>query len=492
MAKKAAPKKPQPTSREAAVMRGESNEPLRGEDLSPQTMRVTSENLKVRGATQRKALVERAAMLKERVANSTPGTQAAVKALNESRGVQNNLDSGAIKNIPITQNLASGRREDLFRSAEAKMSPGQMYPKGMGWYFSHRGDLNTISEEHGIPQERVVNASAVMAAANSPENEKAATAAFARILTDDPEVQFSKKAAKKAGVDHSSPVRVSALSSRQLAHALSAESAASGTLIGGQAAHIDTRRGSTTERNEAAIGFLRGELTDADVPKLFPAGTQAKLASYRQNIMDASPNGAVQDEYHARYRDTVDPGQGRLDLFGLKGSSEGILGSRSVEDTWMNAISTGQSLESIPGTKTVPAKNVASDSQTYSVPKTATVRGKKESTTLAGNQVAGAAVLHAWNNAATNTAAERISAKADTRLPATAVQEVSWTEAREVGGKDPQATKQAREVEAEEKGKADASRAQGAFDFSNAMSPHIVSGATPRTKRGKEIVGFGR
>lgn len=438
------------TARELEVATGQSNEPLRGEDLSPTSIQVINSVLEQRGLNQRASLVERQAGLQQRVANSTPGTNAAVKAVNEMKGVTNTLESGAIKDIPITARRATNQRTRLFTDAEAQMGPAEtgkpQYPEGYGWYFSHRRDLNEVAAdlEHGQQetvigrtrpsasrgkQEAVVNASAVMAAANSPDNEKAAVAAFGGMLQRDRVHHLTPAAEKKIGAPDAH-VRPSDLTSKQLAQ-MTTTGVAPGV---SPAPPKDARRGSTTGRNADAVGFLRGELGEEDIPTKFPAASQAKLESYRRNIMDAVPNSGVEDEYMARYQDRVNPDQGRLDLFGKQQSDEGILGSRSVEDTWMNAISSGQQLETIPGTKTSPAKNVSSDSQTYKVSKKAEVEGKTVSDTAPGVQ--GAAMLHAWNNARTTAAATALSKHSPTQLPSTGVQEVSWIRARQEAGKD--------------------------------------------------------
>ena len=442
-------KRPGQTARELEVAAGLSNEPLRGEDLSPTSSRVINAVLHERGANQRASLTERQVGLAGRVA-ANPSQ----KNRHDLEGVSRVLESGAVKDIPITPRRATNQRTRLFEDAEANMGPGgtdhmgrpkPRYPEGYGWYFEHRGDLNEVAAdiEHGKSapvigrtrapasqrtQEAVVNASAVMAAANSPDNEKAAVAAFGGMLREDKAVSLTPKAEEKLGVK--SGAKPSEMSSRQVAEM--------STL--GMASEVepsppkDTRRGSVTSRNADAVGFLRGELGPEDVPDKFPAASQAKLESYRANIMDAQPNSGVQDEYHARYQDRVNPDQGRLDLFGKQDSQEGILGTRSVEDTWMNAISSGQQLETLPGSKTSPAKNVSSDSQTYSVNKAVEIDGEKVADTAPGVQ--GAAMLHAWNNARTTGAAKALSKESPTQIPSTAVQEVSWIRARQEAGKD--------------------------------------------------------
>ena len=192
-------------------------------------------------------------------------------------------------------------------------------------------------------------------------------------------------------------------------------------------------KGGSHEQVGTAIDVMRGNIhhTDAIDPHSSP-----KVWSYHHNIKQSVPGTAVHQEYLTRADVALfNPDQGRLDLWGLKDSTEGPLNPKghTASDTWEGAISSGQQLESVgkSRTRTSPAKAVASDAPYTPSSKTGT-KG-----TVGTEPVKAEMVTHAWHNDANIRAGAKVSARSGETIPATLSQETGWTEARRVAGKDP-------------------------------------------------------
>lgn len=393
--------------------------PLQWNDLTPQTRRVVSSNVRESGMA--------ASNIGEDIAREAAGE------VDPGRTEERRKKAGVVKrsleaiqphmqDIPITLQGAAGARTNLFNQAESRAADESLTrPRGYGWYFEHRAELERTAKASGFDTQRVVSASAVMSPSNSPDNEKAAIDALARLHSENPELKFGRKAQRKLGVGESARVRD--LTPEQVAG------------IGDPKIrkHIDAgghdlqqvARGGTRGNTRSAVEILRGDKTIDDI--LSPTSA-AKVRSYEHNIQSAHPGG-VQDEYMARYEDRRNPAQERLDLFGMKDSQEGILSStgHTAEDTWMNAISSRQELKPPAGTRSSPAKIHFSQTDEYGLRKRSSTGERAE----VDPSVSGGALRHAFNNKATQMAARAAG------LPSVAMQEVAWTEARIQAGKDP-------------------------------------------------------
>jgi len=169
--------------------------------------------------------------------------------------------------------------------------------------------------------------------------------------------------------------------------------------------------------------------------------TSSKVWSYHEAIKNAKPGTAVHEEYLTRAQTALHemPGQQTMDLYGIRHSTEGILNPKghTAEDTWMNAVSSGQQMEGLSAGRHVvsPAKVVGSEKSIVTVPKTGIVKGEKVPIHPSPH-VTGEGIRHAWNNDATIRAAEQLSKATDVQVPSVLAQETSWTEARRVAGKD--------------------------------------------------------
>jgi hypothetical protein len=311
----------------------------------------------------------------------------------------------------VTLDAAADRRIEHFANGLAR-SQAEGVDSGAGWYFGHRGELDRTAAEHGFPEDRIITASAMMSPQNSPENERAAV------------------------------------------------HAAAGRMAGNEYNAKDLGRSGTKENLGKAEAHLAGG-EDSLNPLSSP-----KVHSYREATAAAAP----QSDAHLEYLSRVDqaakvlsgqhsPGQTRMDLWGLQDSREGLLdpGRNTAEDTWMNSISLGQPFDRTVG-RTNVGKAIGSDKVISSI------AGKTSRGVAAhpSGEVSKEALQHAWNNEATIRAAERVGLATGTvdsqgrsNLPAVAMQEVAWTEARRVAGKDPEYN---REVKAQEKANRPAGR----------------------------------
>lgn len=304
---------------------------------------------------------------------------------------------------------------------------------GVGWYYDHHSHLAGVSESTGVDKDRVITASAVMSPMNSPANELSAVGALAHLHTHDPELSLSPTARRSLGVKSRS-IRFSALSESQAASIGDPELRSH---ITGVDADVlgNVAKGGTRENVAKAIGVLRGSVAPEEA---INPHSSAKVWGYRDSIQQAVPGTAEHEEYMTRANTALFemPGQQTMDLFGLRGSREGMFDPKknTAEDTWQNAISSGQQLEGINAGRhdISPAKFVGSD-------KAMTTMGKTlEGVSAHPSGAIGAESLrHAWNNEATIRSARQLSRGTDVNVPNTVAQEVAWTEARRRAGKDP-------------------------------------------------------
>lgn len=301
---------------------------------------------------------------------------------------------------PVTLQGAASRRVSHF-VAGIERSAAEGVSSGGGWYFDHHRDIAGMAAQHGVPTDRAITAAAAMSPMNSPDNEKKAVSGLMRQMS------------------------------------------------GESGPHIDRliQAGGTKGNIAKAQEHLEGG------PDPLNPHSAPKVHSYRGASVNAVPGGAVEEEYRTRVGHAekvvggeIHPGQQRLDLFGLRDSHEGILNPRgnTAEDTWMNTISYGQDLATSVGRhgRTNVAKTVGSDKGlALDIP-------KKDSsgTSVHPNPLVGSSgALHSFNNEATIRAARQAGralgvtdSRGESNLPSVAMQEVSWTEARRVTGKDPE------------------------------------------------------
>jgi hypothetical protein len=335
-----------------------------------------------------------------------------------------------VRNRAVNVSGAADRRVEHYdRAIHDAQARGESAPAGAGWYFKHHGDIASVAHDTGFHPDHAIVASAVMSPQNSPENEKAAVSELMRAhthgkveMTQDLANRLSKKKVpvnpmhigRTVGMHELHPDTMAALSDTKIRdHAQT---------------NVDLKqisRGGTKANVSKAISVLRGHIhpDEALNPHSAP-----KVWSYARNIRQSVPGSPEHHEYMARIQAHADQatgkdlhGQGMLDLWGLRHSTEGQLSpsGHTAEDTWMNSITHGQPNVSVGEKGRTNVMKSAASNQSL---------GYTSNTPL----------HHAFNNRATGTAAQRLSRGHDFAMPSTAVQEVSWTQARREANKDPE------------------------------------------------------
>jgi hypothetical protein len=358
---------------------------------------------------------------------------------------------------PVSIESAANNRVDLIRKgaervrADADASPRSAADlrsdAGFTWYFGHGGDLRKAAAQDNRDPYTYITAATSMSPQNSPENERAAAAAYSFMDRNNPAVKRGNRTTAFNDLATKDAASISLSSGRNKTSIVDMSPDDSSYML------KEMGRSGTNTNAVKGLSVLRGEThpDDAIDPHSSP-----KVWSYRGVTHHSVPGTPEHDEYIMR-ADMIagvlskKPGegvQGSMDLWGLRQSHQGVLAADhdTAEDTWMNAVSSGQQLE-LPsaGSRTSPAKFVGSDKNMTSIRKTDEINGVR-TTAHPDPAIGGEALRHAWNNAATVRAAQIITDEVqiegdpnwDFHMPAVMAQETSWTEARRQANKDPQ------------------------------------------------------
>jgi hypothetical protein len=428
------------------------NRALQWKDLSSNGRRIVSDNIRQTGMDIQKTAQRHVETL-QRSSKATPGK------VETAQGVADRVEP---RNVSLQ--TAANNRQGLYnrsidaRRAEHPDDPHQVIPHGAGWYFDAHKTISESASKHGYDADRAIAASGVMSPMNSPDNEQAAVHAMMDAKTNHtvhitPEVAAHlKKSTNKQDpsidVDHhiGKEVLVAALPTGALAK-LSDKRIAHKVQTGADLNSV--ARGGTRQNITRADAILSGEVhpDEAVNPHSAP-----KVWSYVNNLRAAKPGTPTHVEFMGRvHHDAmvrtgqIDKDQQALDLYGHGGQKlpdDHLLSPRShtVEDTWQNAITFDQPNVTVPGTKTSVYKAGGSFSDIYPVRGVKTTTnpdtGKRESAHPSG-EVSNAGLTHAFNNRATQKAAEQQSRGSGTTVPPVAVQGAAWTQVRKETGKDP-------------------------------------------------------
>lgn len=423
--------------------------PLQWDDLSNHGRKIVSDNFREVGTNLpdiARASSERLAATHERTGNKV----AKVKA-NSAAAVAEHLQSK-----PVSLQSAANSRQKLYnkgiedRRAENPDDPHQVTPTGAGWYFEHHRDIASAAESRGFPRDHAIAASGVMSPMNSPQNEKAAVTsmmdAYANHkVTVTPEVHdhlakagidVSEHVGKEVHFDQLPPGSLAHLSDSRIRDRVPTTANLKDVSLGGTRQNI-------TRAEHVLMGYTHPD--DAVDPHSAP-----KVWSYVHNTRQAIPNSPTHVEYMGRvHQDAmvrtgqIDKDQQALDLYGHKDQDlprDHLLSPKSntVEDTWQNAATFDQP-KTMAGGKTSVFKAAGSLPETYPVAGVKTrlnpETGKRD-TAIKDGRVGNAAVTHAFNNRATQKAAETQGRGSGVDLPPVAVQEVGWTQMRKDAGKD--------------------------------------------------------
>lgn len=338
---------------------------------------------------------------------------------------------------PITHQGAANRRVDLtMQGAERSRTTGEAH--NQDWYFNHNRRLSEVAASSGVDKARVIAASAVMSPQNNPEQELTAVTALAHAHTDRyarvrvPESLASHPvlgglAGESIHPKHLSPEHIAALSEP----AVRAKVGTTRFDLGAVA------KGGVKGNIAKAVNVIRGK-TPAE--SAIDPRTSPKVWSYHAGIAMSEHGSPEHTEFMERMNVATGgelPGQQRMDLMGLRGATHGPLNpaAPTAEDTWQQAISTGQSLPAVP----IPGRQGRAAMQSpakFSVGEGGSAN-QKDIRAVPG--VAGAeasALMHAWQGEATQRAARTLSRRSGEIVPSIGVQAGGWIEARRQAGKN--------------------------------------------------------
>jgi hypothetical protein len=314
---------------------------------------------------------------------------------------------------------------------------------GADWYFEHHGKLAGVSKETGIDKERVITGSTVMSPQNNPVQELAAVHALARAHAD-PAARVTVTPGAVAESEDKSiadwtgrSVHPSEMQSHQFA-ALKAPKVRGHVQTEGDVNLAPMAKGGTTENVTKSIDVLRGNTAPEDA--IDPHGSP-KVHSYREAIRSSDPSAThVHEEFLGRMDNVLRqlPGQQRMDTFGLKDSTEGILSPTHpiANDTWMQAAQSGQRPEVVDTGRSGKAR--WQSPAKFGVGEAGSANEKK---LTSGGIVKGgspAMIRHAWGQESVERTGAELGRRNDEHVPSVGVQGVVWTEIRRQagGGKD--------------------------------------------------------
>jgi hypothetical protein len=350
-----------------------------------------------------------------------------------------------LRDAPITHTKATNARVRLVEEGAQRALSQGTDPKH-DWYFQHHGRLAEVAAETGHDRYAVIGASAVMSPQNNPEQELAAVSALARgHANPEARITVSPQAVTAASHIEGGSVDLSEYQGRALhPSSFSAEhlAALSDTGVRGhvQASGIDlgeVAKGGVKGNVTQAINVLRGSI---DPKHAIDPRTSPKVWSYHKNIAESVHGTPEHEEFIGRMRHAsgmVMPGQQRMDVFGLREATHGPLNptNTTAEDTWQQAISTGQRLESVD----VPGRGGRAARQSpakFSVGEGGQANQKFLQSPQGMQNVGASATMHAWQNQATQRAAAILSKRSGEVVPAIGVQAGGWTEARRKASKN--------------------------------------------------------
>lgn len=369
---------------------------------------------------------------------SETARKAAGNAVEKYEGVRDYAVGGQ----SVTKEGAVSARHQLVQDAVSRARRhGHSTPYGSMWYPEHNEDITRAARAQGFDSRDAITASAVMSPQNAPANEKASVVAHMDALknhsvTVTPQLHEAVKRASGGTVgfdDHmGSTVAMRDLSANQLAYLSHTAVRAHVEHTGADLASMG--KGGGKGQIAKAIDVLRGT-----IPRDLAINphTGPKIATYNHNIQSSQFDSPEVGEYAHRWDHVMNqhPGQTRIDT-GHGTSEKGMLDpTRSVQDTWMNAINHSSQPNRLVGRSTNIAKTIGSSQGAYLGGKTYTEGGKRQSYSP-DPAVTSGELHHAWGQDADERNVRQITAGRDFTLPGHASQAPAWTETRIQGGKD--------------------------------------------------------
>lgn len=333
-------------------------------------------------------------------------------------------------------NIADSRISSFLGAAQYARARDEPVPAGTGWYYEHHGDLAGMAQQYGAHTPTVITASATMSPLNSPDNEKAAVGGLLHAQAhgkvymsgdlhdwlsgrkkDMPVVESHRNKWVDFGELHPDvQAHITATDIRDMVKTKNVDLEAIG-------------KGGPKENISKAAALLRG---DAPWQEAIDPHSAPKIWTYANNTRDSVPNTPEHQEYMARTEHATAILNGHQfegnypHVPELAQSTEGMLSPKrgTVMDTWMNAQKMQQPNVTVPGTKSNVYKTAGS---------------------LSIGQAGNTAQEHAYNDAGTHLAAERLGKLTPFPMPSGPFQEVPWIHERREAGKDTEYNKRLRD-----------------------------------------------
>jgi hypothetical protein len=436
------------------------------EDLDPEGRRAARENWAEMGKV---ASRHGAAVAAARSAQATSTNPEYVKKMGH-RVSSLEAVGPHLEDKPMTLQGAAAERHKYITAGKERARAAGPAEGGLGgadFYFDHHRLIREAGRQHGFGAHEAITATTGLSPLNAPSTERTAGAAAMKLTAEPHTVEVSpelhratqgsiKRMSKpweaegrgkvpplpkgESKIEDLHPVHIAAIGS------VTAKMRNQGKPVQSSAPEAFTAMGATRLSDEMArsIGHLRGDIPESEV--ISPHGAP-KVHTYKETTKAAVPGSAEHGEFSVRMHHFIhgDPEQHALDLWGLRHSNEGVLSSNNptVEDTWMNSISTRQKPLNILGTK---GRGVSVVKTAGSDPKLAGAEGMRkksptsDATVAEDPRITGTGIVHALNSKASRMAANKVKIQMGsetTNLPSVAGHAMAWTEVRRQAEKDP-------------------------------------------------------
>ena len=310
---------------------------------------------------------------------------------------------------------------------------------GMGFYHAGHEEARSISPDN---PEAAFSATAAASSRSRVEDEEAAAAAVFRAHRSGATVYMHPAIYQHLANTGSAPsaalinqtVKVADLPTETVAHMADSEISPLMRVHSKGVDFTQIGKASNLENRLKVIRIARGETPSDEGQNPFSA---PKTWSYARNKAEATPE--TRDEYNMRgahFADVltgrVGGGQQMFDYHGLRNSNEGILSNEghTTEDSWMKSVDMRHMVPAEYPDKKALGELGPSTKQAVIGGKTVKVHPHPDA--------AGPAVMHAFGNEATTTAAKQMQSKlgVDYAVPAAMIQEVAWASARRTDYKE--------------------------------------------------------
>jgi hypothetical protein len=351
-------------------------------------------------------------------------------------------------NAPITLEGAANRRVAAVESAAKTHRTPDEPIGGSGFYFNSNKELSGKTPTH---TDALITASSVLSQGATVRDERAAALAIDAAHQSNAKIHMHPALAdslkEHSGVEvpshlvgkdvsvHDVPSHIFAAMADPVHRAL-AQTHARGINF------KNISKGASADNIKKATDIIRSPETAAYAQNPL---SSAKTSSYTGNISEAIPGTPEHHEYNLRaahlgaaIRGEIHGSQQMFDFYGLRHNSEGVLSStaHTAEDSWMNALTVGH-----PDPKITKAGGDIKPTA-----KAAMIDGKKVSAHPSA-EVGAPAIYHAFGNAATSLASNKLQEKYQTEfnVPNMLTQETAWRGVRAGAGRDHELNKKLRE-----------------------------------------------